>query len=559
MSNNLPLHSHHIFLFPFKWSLNTSKDKSMSEKYDFSDIDNWQKNNLKWQPFSFKFDKSSSGAYNTYNEYAYFHDYARDILSLDSDGSVTKRQYSYVLQPNSEYIIEVNTEEHRPPSVFSLAIEDITLNFYESGVGVISFHLNNFTESDFNKILKINEYGRRIYPQFLGLKKGKSEVSDTEEIILPTTSATKGSFLPNRVILQGFSIPIEEDFSHYDSWDNIQKKPFKLPNHIQLLLGDCFKTKGDVLRKDDILIEPVIDDRMFTICLYGNTEMVKILREYDETREIYNWQTSSEWHRFLFVDDSSATCKSRNMLKKLLTDSTYDRWIEDTDKHDNITGHLFGISRYSFVVMSAKSDFANYVLINHVKNIYYQMTLLCLVQRASVLKYSGEVASIIENFEDESKTVDRITELYEYYIKFVNKIYFREITPQEQGIELYNILQKQMDIERQVKELDGEIQELHNYLTFKEEQDRSRKLDRITYIGLPIAIASLVLSFFGLNYFGAGNDTLKVDFSQSFSPTNEPALSVWNTGLIAISFFIIAWILLQIRWTQLWKRFLKLF
>ena len=167
--------------------------------------------------------------------------------------------------------------------------------------------------------------------------------------------------------------------------------------------------------------------------------------------------------------------------------------------------------------------------------------------RTSVLKYSGEVASIIENFEDETKTGERISELYEYYIKFVNKIYFREITPQEQGIELYNLLQKQMDIERQVKELDGEIQELHNYLTFEEEQDRSRKLDRITYIGLPIAVASLVLSFFGLNYFGAGNDTLKVDFTQWFSHLNEPASSVWHAGLIATSAALLTGIFLLLK------------
>jgi hypothetical protein len=519
MSNNPQLHSHHIFLFPFKWSLNTSKDKPMSEKYDFSNIDTWQNSNPQWQRF--KFERKSTGSYNSYNEYAYFHDYARDILSLDDDGSVTKRQYSYQLTSNvPQYVIEIKDS----PTVFSLAIEDIVLNFYETGVGVLSFHLNNYSIAEFDKILKINEYGRRIYPQFLGFK-------DNE----PLTLDTKKNFLSEKITLTGLTEkPIVEDFSHYDTWDNIQKKPFKLPNHIQSLFGNTFKTKSDIFSQGDIIVEPVIDDRMFTICLYENTEMVKILRGYDETKELYNWQTSPEWHRFLFVDDSNATCKSRNMLKKLLTDSTYDRWIENADKDGNTTGHLYGVSRYSFMVMASKSWYLENVLVNHVKNIYFQMTLLCLVQRASVLKYSGEVASIIENFEDESKTVERITELYEYYIKFVNKIYFREITPQEQGIELYNLLQKQMDIERQVKELDVEIQELHSYLTFKQEQDRNGKLNRITYIGLPIAIASLVLSFFGLNYFGAGNDTLKVDFTQWFSHASEPALSVWNTGLIAI-------------------------
>ena len=85
--------------------------------------------------------------------------------------------------------------------------------------------------------------------------------------------------------------------------------------------------------------------------------------------------------------------------------------------------------------------------------------------------------------EKSKKLTDEISGLYKEYIRFVNQIYFREVTAQEQGIELYNMIQEKMKIAEQVKDLDGEIEELHNYANLLEQKEQERRIAKITVLG----------------------------------------------------------------------------
>ena len=81
---------------------------------------------------------------------------------------------------------------------------------------------------------------------------------------------------------------------------------------------------------------------------------------------------------------------------------------------------------------------------------------------------------------------------------FINKVYFKEITAQEQGIELYDILQKQMKIPEDVIYLDKQIEELHNYSGFQKEKYNNELLTKIAIIGaifLPLSLMASVMSF----------------------------------------------------------------
>ena len=51
----------------------------------------------------------------------------------------------------------------------------------------------------------------------------------------------------------------------------------------------------------------------------------------------------------------------------------------------------------------------------------------------------------IQNIEKLSKETE---DIYEKYLGFLNKLYFKEVTAQDQGIELYNQAMKVMDIEK---------------------------------------------------------------------------------------------------------------
>lgn len=174
---------------------------------------------------------------------------------------------------------------------------------------------------------------------------------------------------------------------------------------------------------------------------------------------------------------------------------TYFRWQE--------YGTLYGYSKYSFVVLT-NTDFGYGVLLHQFRTMYSRMLELALVQRASVLKFSGEVTRLSNLHEQDKALGTRIRDLYREYIRFVNQIYFREVTAQEQGIELYQALQQQIHLKEQVESLDAEIGELHQYATLLEDRQQNDKLALITKIGGMFLIPSLWVGYFGMNVFNKG-------------------------------------------------------
>ena len=133
---------------------------------------------------------------------------------------------------------------------------------------------------------------------------------------------------------------------------------------------------------------------------------------------------------------------------------------------------------------------------------YVRLVEMVLIQRASILKFSAEVTRLSSLDEKDSrKPADQISDFYKAYIRFVNQIFFREITAQEQGIDLYDLLTDNMRIKDQVKDLDNEIGELHNYASLLDEKSQSRNLSLLTILGSLFLIPSFIVGFFGMNFF----------------------------------------------------------
>lgn len=143
------------------------------------------------------------------------------------------------------------------------------------------------------------------------------------------------------------------------------------------------------------------------------------------------------------------------------------------------------------------------------RTIYSRLFELVILQKASVLRFSDEVTHVSNLDKDDIKNIsDRIGSLYREYIRFVNRIYFRDVTDQDQGIELYALLSKQFGTEKQIRDLDDEISELNQYASIMAgqqnlENDRRRnengeRLNKIASFFLP---ASMVAGIFGMNMF----------------------------------------------------------
>ena len=441
--------SEHIFLFPFTWQIFKGKrrDQSFAKRTDIEYIKKVFSSDWEMQIF-----QTTQPIH--YNEYIYFFPSVRNALYTTTckNEVVYNFKYKKIEQGLSKYMIEVDNTQ------YCIDIDEIKLRLYKTGIGILSFHLSNHTYNDPEDILRINNFGRRVYPPFLPLARVQNKL------------------LAQRLILKiNDDFVIEEDFNKpYDQY------PVQVSNTIMSLLGPKFSTIHEHLKPGDIYIQPVIDDRMFVICWYTSPTLAhKICAKRGDAS--YEYMDHIFWYRYLFADGKELSCKNDTMLKQLLKDHTYARWVDDQI--------LYGVTKYSFMGIGAHKSPTH--------KTYDQLVCLVMVQRASLLHFSNEVSRIA--ILPKVKLVMGIRSLYEYHILFMNHLYFREVTADNQGIELYERLIEELKILNDINMLDAEIEEVNEYATLIAQESSQKRTNAITVIGAALIIPTLVTGFFGMN------------------------------------------------------------
>jgi len=499
--------SYHIFLLPFRWDIKSNSkglsDITFNDRTNLTEIKEiLTKNN--WVSKVFSVDKN----HVNYNISSYYYDFVFDAIVNEKkdennsikDNVILNFEYDKKVCVDPLYIIKVKGNEKRKEATYSLTIDKINLDIYNCGIGILSFHLSNTDQNiSFDDVLNINEFGRRIYPQFLK-EKGNVE--------------TKKTFLADEITLKINDQPNYKWIEDFTSFEKIPNQPFVLPKYIKELLGVKFKTNENELNEKDVLVKWLVDDRMFVLCWYGDYFLSnKICQKIKAIHDIeyqYNYFKSEDWYKFNFIDTSEPTCQNVNMLETLNKKHTYDRWADYNT--------LYGVTRYSFVCLTdnypnLEKNKADFVL-EHMKGIYFHLVSLCLAQRSTVLRFSYEVTRI-SSIEDKKTEVlaDLCKQINEEYLKFVNKMYFREVTAQEQGIELYDKLQEVMRIEHDVKTLSKEIKNLYQFVDLLVEKSKSEKINKIQFWAAIFAIFSLITGVFGMNFFSQPKDGLFSNFN----------------------------------------------
>ena len=504
------LHSCHIFLFPFEWTPPRSDSNTLLEKQtDLRPI----RAGMAAEPGAWELRTpwTAPASLAQYNEANYFYDFVRPVLYGDPNGRF-QLHYRRLQARGSEYVIYPSNG-----GPYRLEVDDIGLSFYNTGVGVLSIHCYNRSHPDPEDILRINQYGRRLYPPFLGTDPaltGEQRFFEDTDWAAGLDRA-QNTELAQALVLEKAGVPwITEDFSRWRQKPRLDG----LPGLLEQLLPQRLSAR--------IQFTPVLDDRMFVLCWYGNDDLANSTetRRYAHASPDRDW-----WYKFIFVDTATKTCQDERMTRRLLRDHTNLRWGN--------YGTLYGVSRYSFVCLTPTlpallRNNAAFV-VSHVQTVYFKLAELALVQRACVLRFSDEVTAIGNLEPGDRRLSARAASLSKQFIRFINKIYFREVTAQEQGIELYDLLQTHMRNESQVKDLDREIQELHQYVSAQEEDRRNEKLDLLTYIGAFFVVPSFVCTYLSINDF---------DFKANYP--SVAALCV----LAALSFFGIVRMRGALRW-----------
>ncbi len=499
------LYSYHVFLFPFQWYFSGSqmRHKTLEQRTDLPRLVELF-DGTEWKKRPYKTDTVLN-----YNEYNYFYDMARKALF--DEGKENEKallaNFFYDIAPDTyTYNFKVCTDfQNNTFKEYSLHIDSIILHLYSTGVGVLSFHLNNRLkhQSGPDDILDINQAGRRLYPPFFAID--SKYIGTQEQFGIADFSAGLDITMKKELAREFRVIADEatETFETFRHHGGFASNPFQLPAHLKYLLRRIPLTVDEADMKSEdtkVFLSPLLDDRMFVICWYGNDDIIDELHANtkDHCRDKdgkLTYLQSDWWYKYMFNDQRNNTCQNQQMMRNLIRKHTYTRWSD--------YGTFYGVNRYSFVCLTGSlktlRDNNAAFLVNHMQTMYYKLCELCLVQRACILRFSDEVTGISAMKENKKVALsERVSNLYKQYLRFVNRIYFREVTAQEQGIELYNMMQEHMQIERNVKDLDQEIEELHSYITLVEDQKQSRNIELLTIIGALFILPTFVMSFIGM-------------------------------------------------------------
>lgn len=424
--------SKHIFLFPFEYTKRAELDKTLWKKVS--------------KP------ENEQDKVNLFNEKQYFYPFVHKALYDDASDNTLLRHYERVIK-GEKYIIQVGER------TYTLDIESINVNLYDFGIGILSVHLQNtdIGQSAPEDILKINQYGRRVMPPFF------KDISNNPRVELADRIA----------IVQGKECLVEEDFSKFGTEDT-----WCVGKIISYLLHPLEN------------IEPIIDDRMFTLCYYENSEeMARIAKTspYSESfcRNCLNDGASCKdfWYKYVFVDGGeSATCYGDKMYHKLLSEHTYTRW-----EHPE-WGTEYGVSKYSLVALTTET--APSFLLDYFETIYTRLAELILCQRAGLVFFSEiirDLACILSKPVGEitENDIKKSTELSNAYIKFVNDFCYREVTAQDQGVELYSLMKSTLNTDSFESTLREQILQLHNRILDiynQKSQDSNEKRERYSFM-----------------------------------------------------------------------------
>lgn len=501
------LYSSHIFMFPFRFDYikePIGKDKNIHEYEFYYHTPIEQRINLvnietllekeSWVYEPYDTYRDVDEMHLAYNEFAYFYDYSRDALynrerfSKDAISSFFRKGTKVKDNAGKDKIVDhyegqtykiaIQEIGCKKAMTYELAIKGVSLRVFHTGVAILAIELENNRYEDFEDILRINDFGRRVYPQYIGDNKKKR------------VSAPKQSFLAEYIQIGDDE---KEDFNDFEY------KDVEIGKHIIGVLGKSLFTDKKSLSKeadtyDRFYIQPSLDDRMFVMSWYGNNALSKALISNEAYKQ------STDWYRYVFVDGGNdATVQNTMMKTSLLAEATYDRWTTSPYYET-----LYGITRYSFMSLSQNSDFTKNILpLPHMKTMYFQMATLLLANRTSILRFSDEIAALVSPIKKSTidKHAQKLENLYAIYLKYYNRLYFKEVTHQDQGIELYDIGIKQMRIANHVDKLDGKFEKLFNFANLKAEKKSSNAMNRLTKLGAVFLPPSLTVAILSMEIF----------------------------------------------------------
>ncbi len=541
---NERVYSYHTFLLPFE--IEKSDNETLCTKKEIEDILNqeyWKK--LSGDYFSsfdsviptkgIKKDDSKKKNNNPmesvvrlvkYNQEQYFHSNVKKAIHDDGKSGIVSEYVFQFDEKNTKRVIikkfcenkenininDESTNENKDTNddnnEYVLNVSNVRLKLFNTGIGILILELYNDLYRSFKSVKDINELGRHIS--------------------LPYIALESKNIASAQILIWDFLHSDEKEYNFGEKNERfLNKESPKEKTYMVDFLKNIILNKKHRPNYD---FKPSLDDRMFTCCLIQDDGLARVYsRDYIAQKDDAQFEKLSKYlYEYIYIDkDDSCTAATFSFRKNILNNSLYHRWTE--------IGTIYGASHTSFVAITEEGEFLDTIVTWPFLTQYVEIAILVLVQRASILRFQNQIQSNMDN--------KKIQKLQSEYIDYRNQLYYFEVSSQEQGIELYELIRKQLYIEKEMEVLEKNLAILYE----KSNVDNGNMFNRFgVFIGI-IAILSIILD---ITSFIMWTDSEK-KFCKQFCLLKCELLGITIVTVIVII------IVICLVWKNIWKNIKK--
>ncbi|MCR5264718.1 MAG: hypothetical protein K6D94_12645, partial [Clostridiales bacterium] len=373
--------------------------------------------------------------------------YMRKALYGFGDGIV----HLYTLKPEivknkAHYYIRKGDDE------YDLLLNSMQIRIFNSEVGLFIMEAENHglqrdgirRQDNIEAVKNINDYGRRIALPFI-----PNSGNGFANICADSLTIKLGNGMEFKSEYMDFAVNL-------DSEEKIGSKV--LLTHIATFIKLLFEYGNDykfvtcsTSDPDSFYILPAIDDRMYVDCWISDQDAAAAFSQWENDKDV-----KDSLYELAFFDHSGGmSCKNAAAQERLLREHIYDRWIDDRNIYTITSQGMIGIG----------GDDCGQSVVDSFLTIYVQMSCLCLVQRASLIHFN-QLTSILSasdgNCNIKMPTISKIMNLQESFIAFESQLSFSDVTSQEQGVDIYDMMLKHMMIVRDKESLKETLDALYD-------------------------------------------------------------------------------------------------
>ena len=440
-----------------------------------------------------------------YAEGVYFHPFVQEFLFSNDKTSSSGAPPIHLFRRDDIAAMRVEWAQGEETRKATLIVDRVLLYLFRTGVALLVTDLRaertaGLTLAD---VEDLHDLLRRAYHPFVTHKSIKSEapVRQASHLVVQTIAWRR----KDAGVLGPYDLT--SDFDDVIAYADGATRDARHPPvfaHWKDLLGGALTLAGGSAHEGGPVWRHVVDERMPALLTVS-------LSDRDEGLRPGGWLGAvrrGDLARLCFADNCNSYGRTTRGKGDFPCNPAFLGDFENRHAYDRFanSGTRYFVSGYSFVALGAGDGFDRFVAM-HMRRHYYQMALLAHMEMATLLLVSREISDAAECYEraaGDDAAGDRFAAhmqaINEQFLQFVHRFRFTGVSNQLQASELYDLLRRQMNLQRLFDDVGKEIESANQFLFNRAQAKATQAATNLSRVAAVGVVAALAVGVLGMNF-----------------------------------------------------------